>query len=117
MAFYNDSNLPKFVTLQQTPVPAFTSTGDPNMQVTTTLTDLSDISFFNANSVSLNVTVTDGGNLAVANLSSYPIDPNTPYDFQFRVPIRLISGLKIYANSVGLAYSLRAHRHPGYTAQ
>lgn len=116
MASFRNSQLPKEVVVNQSAVPVFTSAGDPTLCATTTLTDLEDISFYNANSVSLNVTVTDGNNNAVANLSSYPIDPNTPYDFQFRVPIRNVSGVKVYANSTGLKYSLHAWKHPNFTS-
>jgi hypothetical protein len=116
LSSWRNSQLPKEVVVNMSAVPVFTSTGDSAIVVTSTLTDVEDISVYNANSASINLTVTDGNDNAVANLSSYPIDPNTPYDFQFRIPQRCVSGVKIYANSTGLKVDLHGWKHPGFTS-
>lgn len=117
MPSFRNSQLPKEVVVNQSAVPV-TSAGSLSAAaiITTTLTDVEDISFYNGNNVSLNVTVTDGNDNPMANLSAYPIDPNSPYDLQFRVPIRNVSGVKVYANSTGLKFSMHGWKHPGFTS-
>ena len=96
-------------------IPVFTSVGDSAMQLTSKLTDVETISFINTTSNSIPVTVTDGNDIQVANLSAWPIDPNTPYNIQFNVPERCVSGVKIYANSTGLKVTLHGWRQVAFT--
>lgn len=101
--------------MNQSAVPVFTSVGDSAIVVTSVLTDLEEIAFTNTTSTAINVTVTDGNDVQLANLSSYAIAPNTPYDLQFMTPNRAVSGIKVYANSTGLKFTLHGWRHANFS--
>lgn len=116
MSSFRLSNLPKEVRVNQSAVPVFTSVGDPAMALTTKLTDIVAIEFTNGTATTISATVTDGNNSAVANISSYPITANTPFSLQFRAPVRCNSGVKIYAVSAGLYYSLVGYRQVDFTS-
>lgn len=79
------------------------------------LTDLEEISITNTTSAAIAITVTDGNDVQIANLSAYSIGTNTPYDLQFLTPVRCVSGVKIYANSIGLKVTVHGWRNPGFT--
>lgn len=112
MPSFRNSQLPKEVVVTQSAVADFAASG----VVTTTLTDLEDISFYNNTSAAITVTVMDGNSATIANISAYPVDPASPIDLQFRIPQRCVNGVVVFATSVGLSFSLHGWKHPGFTA-
>lgn len=117
MSVFRNSPLPKEVSYYQSAVPLFTSTGDPScVFVSASMTDVEYIALTNTTSGTINITVTDGNNVAMVNLSSYPVDPNTPYALEFLPPVRCMSGVKMYANSAGLDVTFHAWKTARYTA-
>lgn len=115
MSTWRNSPLPKEVYVNMSAIPVFTSAGDSAMQLTSKDTDVETLSLINTTSTSIPVTVTDGNNIQIANLSAWPVDPNTPYNIQFNVPERCVSGVKIYAASTGLKVTMHGWRQTAFT--
>lgn len=115
MSNWRNSQLPKQVDVRQSAVPVFTSVGDSAMLFTSTLTDMQVLAITNTTASTINITVTDGNDVAVGNLSSYPVDPNTPYVLDFIPYIRCDGGVKIYAPSAGLDVTIHGWRQARFT--
>ena len=104
------SRYPKEVNITQTAVPTTTAAQ------TSTDTDIVRLSLTNTTASTILFTLTDSDDAVLSNFDEVPIDPNTPYSFEFvAAPLFASGGIKMVADGAGLLYDLHGFRHPAYT--
>lgn len=104
------SRLPLEVSLQQQAIPTSAAA------VTATDTDLIALRITNATAGAINLTITNAADNPVSGFNEIPIDPDTPYNFEFNTaPLRLVGGMKWVASGAGLVAEVAAWRHPEFT--
>jgi hypothetical protein len=111
---WRNSPLPKEVILNQVAVP--TSPTAVTGVAATQLFDIEHISLTNTTGASITFTLTDGSDNPIANLNAYPIDPNTPYIFEFFDPPERATGLKWTSGGAGLVANVRGWKQIQGTA-
>lgn len=111
---WRNSPLPQEVVLNQVAVP--TSATAVTGIAATQKVDIEHVSITNTTGSTITFTLTDGSDNPIANINAYPIDPNTPYVFEFFDPPERAVGLKWTSSGAGLVANVRGWKQIQGTA-